>query len=63
VLLTPLPAAIARLRQKARECRRAAWTMQASPARSALERLALRWDAIAEAERRQAELTSAANEA
>jgi hypothetical protein len=37
--------------------------MQPSPARSALERLALRWDVIAEAERRAAEYTGAANEA
>jgi hypothetical protein len=36
--------------------------MEPSPARSALERLALRWDMIAEAERRLAERTSAANE-
>jgi hypothetical protein len=37
--------------------------MGPSPARSALERLALRWDVIAEAERLQAQRTSAANEA
>jgi hypothetical protein len=59
----PLPAALARLREKARQCRRTAWTMEPSPARSALERLALRWDVIAEAERRHAERTTAANEA
>lgn len=59
----PIPAAIARLRDKARQCRRAAWKMEPSEARSALERLALRWDVIAEAERRQAERTAPANEA
>jgi hypothetical protein len=63
VLSIPLPAALARLREKARQCRRAAWKMEPSPARSALERLAARWDLIAEAERRQAERTSAANDA
>jgi hypothetical protein len=62
VLKVPLPAAIARLREKARQCRKAAWTMEPSPARSAIERLALRWEMIAEAERRQAELSSAAND-
>ena len=59
----PFSAALARLREKARQCRRAARTMEPSPARSALERLALRWDAIAEAERLQAERPTAANEA
>ena len=63
MLSIPLPAALARLRDKARQCRKAAWRMEPSPARSALERLALRWDVIAEAERLQAERTSAANEA
>ena len=62
VLSIPLPAAIARLRDKARQCRRAAFKMEPSPARSSLERLAARWDVIAEAERRQAERTTAANE-
>jgi hypothetical protein len=37
--------------------------MQPSPARSALERMALRWDVIAEAEQRQVERTMAANDA
>lgn len=59
----PIPAAIARLRDKARQCRRAAWTMEPSPARSALERLALRWDVIAEIERLNVERAGAANEA
>lgn len=59
----PIPAAISRLRDRARQCRRAAWKMEPSEARSALERLAARWDVIAEAERRQAERTSAANDA
>lgn len=63
MLSIPLPAALARLRAKARQCRKAAWTMEPSPARSALERLALRWDVIAEAERLEAERTTAANEA
>ena len=63
MLSIPIPAALARLRERARLCRKAAWTMQPSPARSALERLALRWDVIAEAERLQAERASAANEA
>ena len=58
-----IAAALARLREKARQCRKAAWMMEPSEARSALERLALRWDVIAEAERRQAERTTAANEA
>jgi uncharacterized protein YciW len=62
VLPYPLAAALARLCDKARQCRRTAWKMEPSPARSALERLALRWDMIAEAERRLAERTSAANE-
>ena len=62
VLSIPLPAAFALLRNKARQCRRAAFRMQPSPARSALERLAARWDVIADAERRQAERTMAANE-
>lgn len=57
-----LPAALARLRDKARQCRKAAWTMKPSPARSALERVALRWEVIAEAERRQVERTTAAND-
>jgi len=59
----PLPAALARLRDRARQCRKAAWKLEPSPTRSALERLALRWDVIAEAERRQAERTIAANDA
>jgi hypothetical protein len=59
----PLPAVLARLRDKARLCRKSAWKMEPSPARSALERLALRWDVIAEAERLEAERTTAANEA
>ena len=63
MLSIPLPAALARLRAKARQCRRSAWKMQPSPARSALERLALRWDLIVEAERLQAERTHAANDA
>ncbi|MGZ3273877.1 MAG: hypothetical protein ACXU82_19180 [Caulobacteraceae bacterium] len=62
MLSLPLPAAFARLRERARHCRKAAFKMQPSPARSAVERLALRWDVIAEAERRQAETMSAANE-
>jgi hypothetical protein len=37
--------------------------MEPSVARSALERLALRWDVIAEAERMHAERTGAANDA
>lgn len=61
--MLPLHAALARLRDKARQCRKAAWKMEPSPARSGLERLAVRWDVIAEAERLQAERTSAANEA
>ena len=63
MLSLPLPAALARLRGLARQCRKSAWTMKPSPARSALERLALRWDVIAEAERRQAERLTAANDA
>ena len=59
----PFPAALARLRDLARQCRKSAWRMEPSPARTALERLALRWDLIAEAERRQAQRTSAANDA
>ena len=59
----PIAAALARLRDRARQCRRAAWKMEPSEARSALERVALRWDVIAEAERRQAERTTAANDA
>ncbi|HTK35610.1 MAG TPA: hypothetical protein VL358_10050 [Caulobacteraceae bacterium] len=59
----PIAAALARLRERARQCRKAAWTMEPSPARSALERMALRWDVIAEAERLQAERVAAANEA
>jgi hypothetical protein len=59
----PFPAALARLRELARQCRKAAWTMEPSVARTALERLALRWDVIAEAEQAQTERTSAANEA
>jgi len=59
----PLPAALARLRENARQCRRAAWKMEPSPARVALELLAARWDLMAEAERRQAERTNAANDA
>jgi hypothetical protein len=58
-----LPAALARLREKARQCRKAAWKMEPSPARVALELLAARWDLIAEAERRHAERTDAANDA
>jgi hypothetical protein len=58
----PLPAALARLRERARLCRKAAWTMEPSLARSALERLALRWEVIAEVERRQLERATAANE-
>ena len=63
MLTYPLAAALARLRDRARQCRKAAWKMQPSEARSALERMALRWDVIAEAERLQAERTTAANEA
>jgi hypothetical protein len=63
VLSLPLPFAISRPRDRARQCRRAAWKMEPSPARSALERMALRWDVIAESERLQAERISAANEA
>ena len=62
VLSIPLAAAITRLRERARQCRRAAWKMQPSPASSALQRLAARWEVIAEAERRQAERMVAANE-
>lgn len=58
----PIAAAIASLRDRARQCRRAAWNMEPSLARSALERLALRWEVVAEAERRQAERVMAANE-
>jgi len=58
-----LSAALARLRGKARQCRKAAWKMEPSPARSALERMALRWDMIAEIERLQAARTTAANDA
>ena len=63
MLTFPLPTVLARLRERARQCRKAAWTMEPSPARSALERMALRWDLIAEAERLQAERTGAANDA
>jgi hypothetical protein len=62
VLSLPFSAALARLRDTARQCRRAAWKMEPSPARAALERLALRWEVIAEAERRRVERTRAANE-
>jgi hypothetical protein len=63
VLSQPIAFAIARLRDRARQCRRAAWRMERSEARSAIERLAVRWDMIAEAERRQAERVMAANDA
>ncbi len=59
----PIASALARLRDRARQCRRAAWKMEPSPARAALERMALRWDVIAEAERRQVERATAANDA
>jgi hypothetical protein len=59
----PLPAALARLRDRARQARKAAWKMNPSPARSALERLAARWEVIAEAERQDAARTTAANDA
>jgi hypothetical protein len=62
VLPHPVAVALTRLRDRAQQCRRAAWTMERSQARSALERLALRWDMIAEAERRQAERVMAAND-
>lgn len=57
-----IPAAIAQLRDRARRCRHAAFRMQPSEARTALERLAIRWDVIAETRRRHLELTTAANE-
>ena len=63
MLTFPLPAAFARFRDRARQCRKAAWTMEPSQARVVLERLALRWDVIAEAEQRQAESTASANDA
>lgn len=63
MLSIPIPAVLARLRDRARQCRKAAWKMQPSPARSALERMALRWDVIAETERLQAARTTAANDA
>jgi hypothetical protein len=45
-------AAVALLQQKARLCRRAASVMDPSPARTAVERIALCWEIMAEAERR-----------
>jgi hypothetical protein len=62
VLLQPIAAAITRLRDRARQCRRAAWKMERSEARSVIERLALRWEVIAEAERLRAQRVMAANE-
>lgn len=53
-------AAITRLRDKARQCRRAAFKMEPSLGRTAMERLAARWDVIAEIEQRH--LERAANE-
>ena len=52
----PFVAEIARLREKARRCRRAAFAMEPSVARDAIERIAARWDLIAAA----AEATPAA---
>jgi hypothetical protein len=46
--------AIERLREKARRCRRLAFRMQPSFGRSHLERLAARWDVMAQAEQRNA---------
>jgi len=46
----PFIAAAARLREKARRCRRLAFTMEPSVARSAMERIAAHWDVMAAAE-------------
>lgn len=53
-------AAITRLRDRARLCRRAAFRMEPSLGRTAMERLAARWDVIAQCEQRR--LERAANE-
>jgi hypothetical protein len=53
---------IARLREQARRSRHAALAMEPSDARSAIERIAERWELMARVEARQAELTSAAND-
>ena len=54
-----LTAALARLRDNARRCRRAAFRMKPSVARSAIERIAVRWEIMAAAEARSASLTPA----
>jgi len=54
-----LTAAVSRLRDKARICRRASFRMQPSLARSAMERIAARWEIMAAAEARLASETPA----
>ncbi len=54
-----ITAEIARYRDQARRCRRLSLTMAPSAAKSAMERLARRWDVIARAE----DATRPANEA
>jgi hypothetical protein len=57
-----LPAAIALLRQNAGRSRLAASRMTPSPARAAVERIAARWEIMAEAEARFARRLAPAND-